>query len=170
MKASLRILSKKLLINKYNKKMSLKEQIIQDFKTAFKEKNESKKSVLSMIKAEIKNREIDLILKDEDLSDEEVINLLMRMSKQRNESAESYIKGGRSDLAEKEKEELRIISTYLPKQLSDDEIEEAIKGIVKEQVLTGSGDLGKLMGIATAKLKGRADGKRIRVLAEKLLN
>ena len=169
MKVSLRILSKKLLINKYNKKMSLKEQIIQDFKTAFKEKNESKKSVLSMIKAEIKNREIDLILKGSDLSDKEVINLLMRMSKQRKESAESYVKGGRPDLAEKEEEELRIISAYLPKQFSDDEIEREVKMIIKDQKLSGMGDLGKLMGLATIKLKGKAAGERIRSIAEKLL-
>lgn len=149
--------------------MNLKDQVLSDFKEAFKNKDEGRKSVLSMLKSEIKNREIELILKEKSLPDEEVISLIMRMVKQRKESAESYEKGGRSDLAQKEKAEAEILIKYLPEQLSEDEIVKELKVIMEEKNISGKSEIGKLMGMAMGKLKGKAEGGKIKEVAEKLL-
>jgi len=149
--------------------MSLKEKIADDFKSAFKEKKETEKVVLSMLKSEIKNREIELTLKDKELSDEEVISILMKMTKQRKDSVESYKKGGRTDLAQKEKAEIDVLCKYLPNQMSDEEIKKELEQLIEKQGITGKEEIGKLMGVAMGSLKGRADGGKIRKIAEGLL-
>ena len=150
--------------------MGLKDRILNDFKEAFKNKDESRKSVLSMLKSEIKNREIEMKLKDKDLPDEETVSLLIRMVKQRKESAKSYEEGGRDDLAEKEKAEINILEEYLPEQMSDEEIKKELENIINKQNISGKGEVGKLMGIAMGKLKGKAEGGKIKMIAEEMLS
>lgn len=147
--------------------MNLKEQILQDFKEAFKQKDSIKKPVLAMVKSEIKNKEIELGLKEEDLKDEDVLGVINKAIKQRRDSMESFQKGGRDELAKKEEAEILALEKYLPEQMSDDELEAELKLIIKESEVA---DLGKLMGMAMGKLKGKVDGLKVRLMAEKVLN
>lgn len=152
--------------------MKLKERIASDFKKAFMEKDQIRKSVLSMIQSEIKNKEIELGLKSKgrDLPDENVIEVLGKAQKQRQDSIENYLKGDRKELADKEKEELAIIESYLPEQMSAEELEKEIDAIISEGGFTGKQDFGKAMGIAMSKLKGKADGGKIKEIVEKKLS
>lgn len=146
--------------------MSLKEQILEDFKNAFKQQDSVKKSVLAMVKSEIKNKEIELGLKEDDLKDEDVLMLVKKAIKQRREAMESFRKGGRDELAKNEELEIAVLEKYVPEQMSDDDLENELKKIAEE---SGADDLGKLMGMAMGKLKGKVDGSRVKAMAEKIL-
>ncbi len=152
--------------------MTLKEKIFQDFKKAFTEKSQIKKSVLSMLQSEIKNKEIELGLKSQkkDLPDKEVIQLLKKSQKQRQDSIENYLRGNRQELADKEKEELAVVEEYLPKQLDEKDLESKVDEIISEENFSGKQDFGKAMGLVMSKLKGQADGESIRFFVEKKLN
>lgn len=150
--------------------MNLKQKILDDFKIAFKEKNAEKKTVLSMLKSEISNQEIELGKKQEGLDDEEVIQVISKLIKQRKDSAEQYKSGGRDDLAQKEEFEVQVLLPYLPAQLSDEEIENQVKEIAQQIGAENKSDMGKLMGASMAKLKGKADGSRVKVVVEKILS
>lgn len=149
--------------------MSLKEKIIADFKQAFKEKDLEKKSTLSMLQSEIKNKEIELMKREDGLSDEEVIQLIARMVKQRKDSIEQYRNAGREELAADEEKEVAVLMEYMPEQLGDEEIEQSVKAAIDESGAASKADIGKVMGIAMAKLRGKADGNKVREIAEKLL-
>lgn len=142
--------------------MSLREKIISDLKTAMKEGDTVKRDVLRLLDSAIKNSEIEKKKREQGLSDEEVVEVLSRAVKQRNDSVEQFEKGGRPDLAEKEKTEMEVISKYLPAQLSKDEIASEIRDIVLKMENVSIADFGKVMGQAMAKLKGRADGNAVR--------
>lgn len=146
--------------------MSLKEQILEDFKNAFKQQDSVKKSVLVMVKSEIKNKEIELGLKEDDLKDEDVLMLVKKAIKQRREAMESFQKGGRDELAKNEELEIAVLEKYVPEQMSDEDLENELKKIAEE---SGADDLGKLMGMAMGKLKGKVDGSRVKAMAEKIL-
>jgi uncharacterized protein len=146
--------------------MSLKEQILEDFKNAFKQRDSVKKSVLAMVKSEIKNKEIELGLKDEDLKDEDVLMIIKKAIKQRREAMESFQKGGRDELAKNEELEIAVLEKYVPEQMSDEDLENELEKIVEE---SGADNLGKLMGMAMGKLKGKVDGSRVKAMAEKVL-
>lgn len=150
--------------------MTLKEKISADFKQAFKDKDSDKKSVLSMVQSEIKNKEIELGKKEQGLSEEEVIAVIGRAVKQRKDSIEQYRSGGREDLAEQEQKEIDILMRYLPEQISDEQIETVVKEVIATTGASTKADIGKVMGMAMAKLKGQADGNKVREIAEKLLN
>lgn len=149
--------------------MSLKQQIIDDFKKAFKEKDAGRKSVLSMINSEIKNQEIALGTRESGLSDDEVQKIVLRAIKQRKDSMEQFEKGGRAELAENEKKEAVILEKYLPEQLGDDELEKVVTEVIEKMGAENKADLGKVMGGVMAELKGKADGNRVREVAERLL-
>lgn len=150
--------------------MNLKEKIFADFKIAFKNREEITKSVLSMILAEIKNKEISLVVRDKGLTDDQVLLLLRKAIKQRKESAEVYLQGGRLELAEKEQKEVAILETYLPKEMDDAQLEKIILEAKEKIGAQGNKDLGLLMKEVMPKLKGLADGSRINRLALKVLN
>ncbi len=152
--------------------MTLKDKIFQDFRKAFSEKDQIKKSVLSMLQSEIKNKEIELGLKsqEKDLPDAGVIQLLKKSQKQRQDSIENYLQGNRQELADKEKEELAVIEEYLPEQLNEEELENKVSEIIGKENFSGKQDFGKAMGLVMSKLKGQADGERIKFLVEKKLN
>lgn len=141
--------------------MTLSKQIDDDFIVAYKDKDEVKSSVLRLLKSAIKNEEID---KKESLEDDEAIKIVQREIKQRKDSIEQYEKGGRADLAEKEKNEITILEAYLPAQLTDDEIETIVKIAAKED-----NDFGKVMGKVMREVAGKADGGRVSQIVRKVL-
>lgn len=146
--------------------MSIKEKMAQDLKEAMKSGDTFKRDALRLLNSALKQVEVD---KRIELSDDDVIGILKSAYKQREDALEAYINASREDLAQKEKQEMDIILYYLPKQLSDDELKEAVKQIIAEVGAVGGKDLGKVMG-AAKKLSQVADGKRISAMAKELLS
>lgn len=148
--------------------MSLKEQINGAIKTAMLAKNREELDALRSIKSMILLAETEKGASGEVSTDVEM-KLLMRAAKQRKESADVFRANGRPELAEKEEFQLEIINKYLPKQLSEEEISEELRSIIAQTNASGPQDMGKVMGAATKKLAGRADGKMISDFVKKLL-
>jgi uncharacterized protein YqeY len=146
--------------------MSLKEQINNDIKTAMKEKDNAKRDALRLLSSAFKQIEVD---ERKELSDDDVIKIIQKQVKQRNEAMTQYRDAGREDLYEKEASEAAIFETYLPKQLSDDELESAIRAIIAEVGAASMKEIGKVMGAASKTLGAQADGKRINECAKKIL-
>jgi len=146
--------------------MSLKDQIKKDLIDALRNKDSEKSSVLRMLQSAIRNKEIDLRI--DQISDEDALKVVAKEAKKRKESIESFAKGGRADLAEKEKKEFKLLEKYLPQQISDEEIEKYVTDVISQMSATKS-DFGKVMGAAVKKIEGKADGTRIRSIVEKLL-
>jgi hypothetical protein len=148
--------------------MSLKSKIDADIKAAMLAKNKEELEALRGIKSLILLAETEKGAAT-DITGEAENKLLMKAAKQRKESAEIFQQQGRADLAEKELFQLQIISRYLPKQLSESELAEELKKIIAEVGAKGPQDMGKVMGAATKKLAGQADGKLISEWVKKLL-
>ncbi|MCE2936009.1 MAG: GatB/YqeY domain-containing protein [Cyclobacteriaceae bacterium] len=149
--------------------MSLKTTIDSDIKKAMLAKNKEELDALRSIKSMILLAETEKGAATE-LTPEAENKLLMKAAKQRKESAEIFQKEGRTDLAQKEQFQLDIISRYLPKQLTEAEIVEAVKKVIAQVGATGPQDMGKVMGAATKALAAQADGKVISEWVKKLLN
>lgn len=148
--------------------MSLKQQIDADIKKAMLAKNKEELEALRSIKSMILLAETEKGGSGDIAADAEN-KILMKASKQRKESADIFQQQGRQDLADKELFQYEVISRYLPKQLSAEDIEAIIKGIISEINAAGPQDMGKVMGVATKKLSGQAEGKVISELVKKLL-
>jgi uncharacterized protein YqeY len=148
--------------------MSLKTTIDNDIKKAMLAKNKEELEALRSIKSMILLAETEKGVATEIAPDVEN-KLLMKAAKQRKESAEIFQKEGREDLAKRENFQLDVISRYLPKQLSEAEIMEELKNIVSQVGAKGPQDMGKVMGVATKSLAGKADGKLISEIVKKLL-
>ena len=146
--------------------MSLKEQLKEDLKTAMRDKEIVKRDSIRAINTMIKQIEVD---ERRELDDEEVIKLIQRGIKQREEAITQYKGAGRDDLVQKEQEQVDVFMLYLPKQLTDEELESGMKEIIAETGATTMKDMGKVMGMATKKFAGVADGKRINEMVKKLL-
>ncbi len=146
--------------------MSLKQRIEDDFIKAVRQKEALKVSCLRLVKAAVKNKEID---KRGELDDDQIIAVLQTLAKQRRESIEHFEKGGRQDLVAQEKGELAILEGYLPQALPDSELEKLIVEIVEALKAEGPKDMGRVMKEVMAKAKGRADGKKISELVKKKL-
>jgi uncharacterized protein YqeY len=139
--------------------MSIVEQIEKDLPAAMKAQEALKLSVLRMMKAALKNKQIEL---GKPLDDPQSVAVLRTLVKQRHESVEQFRKGGRNDLADKEEAEIKIVESYLPAAATEEEIDAAVVAAIAETAATGSKDLGKVMKTAMAKLAGRnVDGKRV---------
>ena len=136
--------------------MGFKEKVNQEMIRAAKEKAGLRLSTLRMLKSGLHNREIDL---KRELTEAEFLQLLSSMVKQRRDSIEQFEKGGRSDLVEKEKAELKVIEEFLPSQLSEADLDAAITEAIREVSATGIRDMGKVMKVLMPKVTGRADGK-----------
>jgi uncharacterized protein YqeY len=149
--------------------MSLHQRLDDDLKRAIKSSDKLKTSVLRMVKAAIKNRQVE---KQRELSEEEIISVILTLSKQRRESIELFSKGGREDLADKEKQEISILQSYLPSQLTQEELDRLIIESIQESSAEGVKDIGKVMRVLMPKVKGTADGKivnqRVKELLEKV--
>lgn len=148
--------------------MSLEQKIMTDLKTAMLARDEKGMRALRAIKAAI------LLAKTSEgatgeLKEEDETKLLQKLVKQRKDSLEIYQQQNRQDLAQKEQEEIEIIDKFLPKQLSPEELQLEIKKIIAETGATSAADMGKVMGTATKKLAGKADGKTISLTVKELL-
>jgi uncharacterized protein YqeY len=148
--------------------MGLKAQIDSDIKKAMLNRQKDELRALRAIKSLILLAETEKG-KQVQLTENVEMSLLMKAVKQRRDSLKIYEDQGRDDLAEKEKEELLIIEKYLPKQLSDEDIGSAIKEIIENTGAEGMKDMGKVMGIASKKLAGKAEGRKIAEITKKLL-
>jgi uncharacterized protein len=136
----------------------MREKITEDVKTAMKAGEKDRLSTLRMMQAAIKDRDIaNRGLGKEAAADDELLQLLTKMVKQREESAAIYDKGGRPELAAKEREEIGFIQAYMPKQLSDDETKSAIAAIIAETGAVSIKDMGKVMAELRAKYSGQMD-------------
>jgi uncharacterized protein len=148
--------------------MALAEQIQSDLTTAMKARDTETVATLRMVVAAIKNARVSSGHSGE-VTDEEVLDLLTREAKKRNEAAEAYDQAGRDELAAKERAELAIVQRYLPEQLGEDEVRALVDEAVAETGASGPGDLGKVMSAVMPKVKGRADGKLVSALVRERL-
>ena len=148
--------------------MSLEESVMAKMKDAMKAKNEGVLRALRSIKAEIIKAKTDPGAGGT-IDEATEMKFLNKMMKQRKESVEIFEKQGRNDLALKEKEEMDVIKEFLPEQLSEAEIKEKVAAIIKAQNATSPSDMGKIMGIASKELAGKADGKVISTFVKELL-
>ncbi|MBW4488056.1 MAG: GatB/YqeY domain-containing protein [Trichocoleus desertorum ATA4-8-CV12] len=151
--------------------MSLKDRIGEDIKAAMKSKEKVRLETIRSIKKALLEKEVSLRPTGQtELTEAQEMELVLQQAKQRRDSIEQYQQAGRTDLAEQEAQELAILETYLPTQLSDDELSQAIDEIITEVGATSPKDLGKVMGAAMQRLKGQADGKKIQELVKAKLN
>jgi len=149
--------------------LSLKDRLVEDMKTAMKAKEEGKVrlSVIRMVRAAIKNAEIDKKMEFND--DNQVIEVLARELKMRRDAMEQFANANRPDKVQELEEEVDVLMEYLPQQLTEGEIREIAKEIIAETGAQGPKDLGKVMGIITPKTKGRAEGKLVNQVVRELL-
>ena len=150
--------------------MDLKTTIDQEIKTAMKAKNQAVLRTLRAIKSAILIAETAEGRSHGPLTDTEALQLLTKQAKQRKDSLEQFTKNGRDDLAIIESEELEIIEGFLPKQLSEDELKAELEKIMAETGASSMKDMGKVMGLATQRLTGKADGKVIAGMVRNLLS
>ena len=150
--------------------MSLKNKILDDLKSAMKAKEADKLNVLRSLKAKLLEKEISERKGGEaSLSDDQVVEVLMKAAKQRKESIEQFEEGGRNDLVEKEKFELEIIEKYLPEMMDENEIRDEVQAQIEKMGATDMSDMGKVMGALMGRLKGKAEGAAIsRIVKEEL--
>jgi uncharacterized protein len=149
--------------------MSLEQTIMAEMKEAMKAKNEAALRGLRAIKAEIIKAKTEPGAGG-DISAEKEIGMLQKMMKQRRDSLHIYQQQNRKDLAQKEQEEMAIIERFLPRQLDEEELKAELQQVIAETGASSPADLGKVMGVATKKLAGKADGKKISALAKELLS
>ena len=146
--------------------MSLKEQLTDDMKAAMRAKESARLATVRLIIAEVKRKELD---EQTELNDEQVVAVIEKMVKQRKDSISQFEAGGRADLAEIEKGELAILSTYMPASLSDEEVAAEVAAAVAATGAAGPQDMGKVMGVLKPKLAGRADMTVVSGLVKKAL-
>ncbi|MEG6585822.1 GatB/YqeY domain-containing protein [Dendrosporobacter sp. 1207_IL3150] len=149
--------------------MSLKEQLNEDMKQAMKDKEAGKLrlSVIRMVRATIKNVEID---RKKELSEEEVLDVLAKEVKMRRDAMEEFKNANRLDLSEQLEQEIAILMPYLPQQLSEAEVRGLVTEAVAESQATGPKDMGKVMAVLMPKVKGRADGKLVNTIVREILS
>ncbi|GIO85318.1 hypothetical protein J25TS5_22500 [Paenibacillus faecis] len=146
--------------------MSLSERLNEDMKQAMKSQDKFKLSTIRMVRATIKNLEIDL---KRPLNDNEVLDILSREIKQRKDALQEFEKAGRDDLAAGVRAEAEIIAEYLPEQLSEEEIKVIVQQTIQETGATSKAEIGKVMSALMPKVKGRADGKLVNQAVQQLL-
>ncbi len=135
--------------------MSLLKKLQEEMKSAMKSGDKERLATIRMLISEIKKVQID---SKKELSDDEIIKILQKYAKQRKDSIEQYKKAGREDLAEKEERELKIVQEFLPKPLSEEEIEKIVEEVIQETGASSMKDMGKVMKVVMEKAQGRAEG------------
>ena len=148
--------------------MDLKKKIQEDLKKALKEGDTLKRSVLSMLKAEINNAEI--AKKRKELNKNEILEVVMKEVKKRKDAILAYKQGGREDAAKSEQKEMEILEGYLPKKLTEEKLKKIIQEVLKRTGAKSESDFGKVMGVLMPKIKGQADGAAVSVLVKKELS
>ena len=134
--------------------MSLKDQITEDMKTAMRAKDSERLGTIRLLLAALKQKEVDERI---ELDDAMVVAIVDKLVKQRKDSVAAFTQGGRTDLADKEAAEIKVLEVYLPQRMSADEITAEVKAIVAELDAKGPGDMGKVMGAVKTRLAGKAD-------------
>ena len=145
---------------------TLTERLRTELTDAMKAQDKEKLSTLRMVVSAMKNEQINA---GHELSDEEAMTVIRKAIKQRQDSIEQYTKGNRPELAEKERAEMELLRQYLPPELSDEEVESGLREIIASTGAQSKKDIGKVMKEATARFKGRAEGKKIQEIAARLL-
>jgi uncharacterized protein YqeY len=134
--------------------MSLKDQITEDMKTAMRAKDSERLGTIRLLLAALKQKEVDERV---ELDDAMVVAIVDKLVKQRKDSVAAFTQGGRTDLADKEAAEIKVLEVYLPQRMSAEEITAGVKAIVAELGAKGPGDMGKVMGAVKTRLAGKAD-------------
>ena len=152
--------------------MSWREKINEQFNTALKSKNKTLVSTLRLILAAVKERDIAnrTSEKKEEVKDTEIIKVLRKMKKQRQDSADLYKKGEREDLLDEEEAEIKIIDTFLPKQLGEEEIKKICKAVIESLGASSIKDMGKIMGTLKQKYSDSIDFSKVNIIVKGLLN
>jgi len=145
---------------------ALTEKVRSDMTAAMKAQEKERLSTLRMLQSSLKNEQINT---GHELSDEEAMTVIRKAVKQRMDSIEQFTNAGRTELAEKERVEMELLKTYLPAELSDEEVEQGLREIIASTGAQSKKDLGKVMKEATARYKGRVDGKKIQEIVSRLL-
>ncbi|HLR33782.1 MAG TPA: GatB/YqeY domain-containing protein [Tissierellales bacterium] len=147
--------------------MSLKNKLMEDFKTSMKNRDTIRKNTITMVRSSIKQKEVDEKI---EVSDEEVLDIISKQVKERKNSIEEFKKGNREDLVELTRKEMDVLLEYLPEQLTEEEIEEIVKDIIEEVKANSMKDMGLVMQNVMPKVKGRADGSLVNKIVKKHLN
>ena len=135
----------------------MQTKITNAFKQAMLNKDENAKRVISTLRAEIKNKEIELRTSNKEMNDDVILSLVQKLIKQTKDAIEMFKNGGREDLVEKNEKEISILSQFLPKQLTTDEIDVILKQEIETNSITSVKDMGKLMGVLKSKYSGQMD-------------
>lgn len=146
--------------------MSLVEQLSDDMKEAMRSKDKLRLSVIRMVRAAIKNKEID---SGAVVSDEDALAIVQKELKQRRDSLQAFESAGRTDLADTAKDEIAILESYLPQQLSEDEIRTLVAKVIETVDAKGKSDMGKVMAALMPQVRGRADGKLVQQVVQTML-
>lgn len=146
--------------------MPLKERLMDDLKESMKSKNKVKKDVVTMIRAAIKQKEVDERI---ELDDTDIIDIIAKQIKQKKDAIDGFIKGNRQDLVDLTNEEIKILLDYLPPQLSEEELDSIVKKAIEETGAQTKKDMGKLMALIMPQVKGKADGKLVNQIVGKYL-
>ncbi|MFD2926013.1 GatB/YqeY domain-containing protein [Halobacillus naozhouensis] len=147
--------------------MSIQERLNQDMKTAMKARDKKTLGVIRMVKASMQNEAIKL---GEDLSEEDELTVLSREVKQRKDSLQEFKEAGREDLVEGLNEEIEILQVYMPKQLTEEELEQIIQETIEEVGASSKSDMGKVMSAVMPKVKGKTEGSKVNKLVLKQLS
>ena len=145
---------------------ALTDKVRADMTEAMKAQEKERLSTLRMLQSALKNEQINV---GHELSDEEAMTVIRKAMKQRQDSIEQFTNAGRTEMAEKERVEMELLKTYLPAELSAEELESGIREIIASTGAQSKKDLGKVMKEATARFKGRADGKKVQEVVSRLL-
>lgn len=149
----------------------LKDKLAEDLKSAMRAKDEVRLRTIRSLRAALMEKEIELRKGGEaSLSEEQELAVLQKQAKQRRDAIEQYEEAGRQDLSEKERDELDVIEEYLPRQLSDKEIRQVIQDVISSTGAESRADMGKVMGASMARLRGRAEGRKVQQIAQDLLS
>ncbi|WP_313346348.1 GatB/YqeY domain-containing protein [Sedimentibacter sp.] len=146
--------------------MPLKEKLMADLKEAMKSKSKVNKDVITMVRAAIKQREVD---DRKELTDADIIDIIAKQIKQKKDSIPDFEKGNRQDLIDLTNQEIKILLEYLPPQLSDEELDSIVREAIEQTGAQTKKDLGKLMALIMPKVKGKADGKHVNEIVAKYI-
>jgi uncharacterized protein YqeY len=147
--------------------VDLRIRLAEDFKLSLRSGDKLRLSVIRLLTALIKNREVE---KRDPLTDAEVLQAIVASCKQRQEAVEQFRRGGRQDLADKESAELEILQSYLPKPLTSEELQTMVLEAIREVQATSPKEMGKVMGVLMPRITGRADGKMVNTLVREALS
>lgn len=142
--------------------MSLKEKLMDDLKTAMRNKDKLNKDAITLIRADIKRKEVDERI---ELTDQQILDIISKQLKEKKASIEDFKKGNRQDLVDKTNDEIQVLLRYLPEQLSEDELRKIVVETIKKENISSQKEIGKLMKAVMPLVKGKADGKEVNKIA-----